>query len=122
MDGIEVNRDPDLDPLFGEVQPQDPDVLWVTVTPKRSQERVLGDYFFIMILPTMDEEEKSDVIHEVMQLALKAGDTYSVKSVTEDMAEAFELSTPIMSFNQKELVNSGEVQMLWLRPPKDLMQ
>lgn len=120
---VRVNDRVDLDPSFGDIVPGECDAFWVMVTPESTKAVRLTDYFFILLLPCLEDEEGTrELIKDCMAEALSTGDSYSSKGIKHEDLDKFDQTTPILSFDPKRLEATGDIDLVWLRPPKELMQ
>ena len=110
----------DLDPDFGNLQPDYAEAYQISVTPKKGNNR----YNFITLIPeTGSEEESIDMLSDVMDEFLVKGDKYTVREFTDQTTEEYIANGsygPIISFDPKSL-EQDKIAFLWLVPPKHLM-
>jgi hypothetical protein len=111
----------DLDPDFGDLQPDIADAYMISVTPKTASSR----YNFITLLPEMESvEDTYSLLSKVMTEFLNEGDRYTVRDFDDRHAEDFISKgshAPIISFDPDSL-DGDLISFLWLVPPKFLMQ
>jgi hypothetical protein len=120
---VRVNSRVDLDPAFGNIHPGECDAFWVMVTPKEPVTgHKLNDYYFIMLVPETEAEGTDELISDCMQEALEPGDQYTTKAIKHEDLETFDPATPILSFDPDRLENTGDIDLIWLRPPRWYMQ
>ena len=112
----------ELDPDFGDLQPETADAYMVSVSPKGLAK---GRYKFITLLPEMESAEAAySLLGKVMTEFLNEGDRYTVRDFDDKQAEEYINKgsiSPIISFDPDSL-EGDEISFLWLVPPKFLMQ
>lgn len=119
-----IQARPDLDPDFGDLQPDYVDAYMISVTPNRGAD-LENRYNFITLLPELeDEEDSKSLLSDVMDEFLVKGDKYSVREFSDDKIEEYIANGsygPIISFDPDSL-ECSKISFLWLVPPKHLMQ
>lgn len=127
---IRVNTNVDLDPKFGgKIQPDFADAYWVIVNPSlKPGKRKLEDYFFITLLPeTGDKELSKELLQEVLEDCLEAGDRYTAKEFKQEDWEYFDITVPVLCFDPAPLERDDfdpeqiELEYIWLHPPRHMM-
>ena len=112
----------DLDPDFGNLQPEVAEAFSIAVTPRKSKP---ARYQFVTLLPEMESEEEAHILlQEVMDEFLDDGDKYTVRDFDETEAESYigkGSYAPIISFDPHSL-EDDKISFLWLIPPRHLMQ
>lgn len=117
---VEIRQD--LDPDFGNIQPDTADAYMISVTPANVTKK---RYKFITLLPETESEQAAyKLLDKVMTAFLNKGDRYTVRDFTDEHAEDYinkGSMAPIISFDPDSL-DSDQISFLWLVPPKFLMQ
>jgi len=123
---LKVNDNPDLDPVFGTVTPGEVDAYWIIVEPARKPKEKLHkltDYYFVALMPKVDDESSAtELLTDCMENALEDGDSYTAKRIKICDMDKFENGTPVLSFDPIRLEHNDDVVLVWLYPPKSLMQ
>jgi hypothetical protein len=120
---VRVNDRVKLDPAFGDTAPKECDAFWVMVTPKSKSKVHLMDYFFVLLLPAIgDEQGMKELITDCMREALNPGDEFTTKSIKHEDLDQYDPATPILSYDPIRLEATGDVDLIWLLPPRALMQ
>jgi len=127
---LNVNFDPDFDPDFGNIQPENSDIYLVSITPKPSLEHKnatgLG-WHFLLIMPKMKtDSETSELVADVLGSFLETGDRYCARPYKEEDYKNYSKSTAVISYNSERMFSEGmnyEIEDLffWVKPPLGIM-
>jgi len=121
---LKIESRSDLDPDWGELQPDNVNAYMISVTPNNG-ETYKKRYQFITLIPETDTEEDSfTLLDEVLMEFLNEGDRYTVRDFNEKSVEDYisnGSNAPIISFDPDTL-EGDQISFLWLVPPKFLMQ
>ena len=112
-----VSKELDCD-FGGDLVPKAIVAVVVTVYPKTKVKLTLNEYNFIVILPEMEGFE--EIVLKVVEPLINYGDQYKFIELTDEMAQSYDRSTPVISFDPR-LVENGVLSIFWLIPPKTAM-
>lgn len=114
---ITVNLDKNLDPTFGDLQPDAVEAFLVMVTPAVTDIKRFDDWFFLALMPETGEQGETErLLASVLDDFLDEGDRYVVRNFTHQDYESFDGNMPVLGFHPERMD-----EFFWLRPPQHLM-
>ena len=121
-----ANTNPECDPDFGNVHPEDSDIYMIVITPTATTEKMVATglgWHFLMILPPMQTEaETQELVSNVLGCFLEIGDHYYARPYKEEDFKKYSKSMPIISYDPEKMFSEGmqyeyEDLFFWLKPP-----